>query len=349
MRRRTSGFTLVEVLTVLAIIAILVGLLLPAIMMSREAARRAACQNNMRQTVLANLEFESSKQRFPSLRDRSIPCTAWRIQEPTAPSWSIFVKLLAYLDGQTVLDEWNPTDHWHQLIGGDELPRYRPRTLMCPSASDVVSRSPNGDLQLAISYAVCWGVWHEGSAEVPKVKVSLVGKDRGAEGVKVGEFRDGLSNTIAFAEVVPGFNYNESRICTLEPLPVPVDPPEFVASKQTDGKLHVGGSHSQWVDARVTQTGFTTVLTPNALVPGNWINIETLLVNNDPCEAERSSCASPLRSDAAYAVGVRSQHPSVVNVAMIDGRLTTVNDDIDAELWKALCTRNGSESAGTLP
>jgi prepilin-type N-terminal cleavage/methylation domain-containing protein len=60
-----AGFTLVELLIVIAIIGILVGLLLPAVQVARETARQSACQNTLKNLSLGVLNFESARKHLP--------------------------------------------------------------------------------------------------------------------------------------------------------------------------------------------------------------------------------------------------------------------------------------------
>ena len=114
------GFTLVELLVVISIIAILAALLMPAIQAAREAARRIQCSNNQRQVALALLNFEHTKQAFPALRapfrPSNYPCEHFGAATPVNPTeltWAAFI--LPFIEQATA---------WEQITANDGGSNY---------------------------------------------------------------------------------------------------------------------------------------------------------------------------------------------------------------------------------
>jgi prepilin-type N-terminal cleavage/methylation domain-containing protein/prepilin-type processing-associated H-X9-DG protein len=100
-----AGFTLIETLVVIAILGVLVGILVPAVMKMRVSAARVECQNNFRQTALATQHYVSAQGGFPPLVAYSL---GWK--KKGSPSGSIHfwtAYLLPYLDQNTLTDKYD--------------------------------------------------------------------------------------------------------------------------------------------------------------------------------------------------------------------------------------------------
>lgn len=137
-RRPYGGFTLVELLVVVAIIAILVALLLPAVQAAREAARRTQCANQVKQMGLAAHNLLSAYERFPTAGFSSWSSYLVIDGKPAGPlkqqvGW--MYQILPYLEQETVYEKY---------AGGSGLAGLQDaviKTYFCPSRRTGV-RSP---------------------------------------------------------------------------------------------------------------------------------------------------------------------------------------------------------------
>lgn len=134
----SKAFSLVELLVVLAIIGILVGLLLPAVQSVREAARRASCQNNIRQITLGLENYHSQHNHFPH---------GWNQKQGIANSgWGWLAYELPFLERNNLQQQIN----FNQLVSDEqfgEIINHRVDTLFCPSSADkaITSTSVAGE------------------------------------------------------------------------------------------------------------------------------------------------------------------------------------------------------------
>src|SRR5436305_12994114 len=100
MRRHSrKAFTLIELLVVMAIIAVLIGLLLPALVGGREGARRVQCVNNLKQIALALQSYAFSREVFPS---GSYNETGPVLSTPEGYQWSWIASMLPHIEANSL-------------------------------------------------------------------------------------------------------------------------------------------------------------------------------------------------------------------------------------------------------
>jgi prepilin-type N-terminal cleavage/methylation domain-containing protein len=99
---RPAGFTLVELLVVIAVIGVLVALLLPAVQAARESARQTQCSNNLKQIALAAHNFHDASGRFPPGYLGPIPHASFAATGSKAEFIGVLTYLLPYLEQQAL-------------------------------------------------------------------------------------------------------------------------------------------------------------------------------------------------------------------------------------------------------
>ncbi len=263
------GFTLIELVVAVAIMAILLAILIPAVQSAREAMRRTSCQSNIRQLALALHSYEASYRRFPpgyvsNTRARGTDwCTGGRTNNG-AP-WTVLV--LPFLE-ETALhgmfrygedftpDQNNPGSLANHTGWLKPVPKFR-----CPSA---IVYSENNTNYVGV----------QGGGLVPDCMGGSANRVFFANGilfhnstVRISHISDGSSNTFLVGET----KYQARRMswastAKLDVLGVPmtlaaahspindVSPPlspDFEIISRMFGSYHPGGCHFALADGAV--------------------------------------------------------------------------------------------------
>jgi prepilin-type N-terminal cleavage/methylation domain-containing protein len=139
------GFSLVELLVVMAVIAILAALLLPAVQAGRESARRTTCQHHLRQLAMAVLNHESASRRLPAAAmatEAFNPATCSGCWNPWAEArltsftpgtkhgsgW--ILQVLPFMEQAALFNRWNRSTN---LLGNAVVAQTDIPSLYCPS------------------------------------------------------------------------------------------------------------------------------------------------------------------------------------------------------------------------
>jgi prepilin-type N-terminal cleavage/methylation domain-containing protein len=313
--RKMRAFTLVELLVVIAIIGILVALLLPAIQAAREASRRTACMNNLKNLSLAMLNHESAKRVLPPGAVTWVGDPYGTARRPGPGAWyddhgwysyiAPFIEENAWYDS---LDLTVSMSHERN----DAARRYMMPIFGCPS--DGLKRNEWQSRTWARvrgNYAVNFGNTNYG--QTTKSGVAFGGAPFSyRKSSRTTKLTDGASNTLMMSEVV-----------TVGEIGAPWGGPV------SEIQISVGGQTFQgW-------------LTPNSDASDQTVRVcppPTAMNGMPPCTLIGGADQTVNQTFAS-----RSKHPGGVFSSRCDGSVTFYSEAIDLAAWRALSTARGGE------
>ncbi|MCA9212957.1 MAG: DUF1559 domain-containing protein [Planctomycetales bacterium] len=361
--QRRCGFTLIELLVVAAVVTVLVLLLLPAVNAAREAARRSQCTANLRNIVLATLNFESQHGSFPS----AVPsCTTNAYQSLGAqlgnscagPNW--VMQILGLMDEEQLYEDvsrcmefrWQACDDCEQETG--EVGRTTPAFMRCPSAplpqklhgssTSMLERLSKGN------YAACLGSEHyrtaiegndfiEAEPDDPfQIGVMTIKMIVGYEELGAKENSQGISSDWKFArgqgtklkEITDGAS-KTVILCEL-----------LTWDGAARNQRFSEDIRGTWSCGSMGASTYSHKYGPNSTVNDRINACESDIPASSPL---RCSQAGSLGSEAAETwASARSMHVGGVVAAHADGSIQFYSDGIHLPVWRALATRSGNDS-----
>jgi prepilin-type processing-associated H-X9-DG protein len=323
---------------VIAIIAVLIALLLPAVQAAREAARRSQCTNNLKQIGLGLHNYHSTNDVFPMANGINNPVDNSNWHGP-----SVLVYLLGAIEQQAMYNAFNFSQGSvigaaaNYTVTNSTVFLSSITTYLCPSdsGSTVFKYGTNYNCSIGPQFNFNWSGRTSSGAGVGLFV------DRMSFGVR--DCTDGTSNTLAFGEALIGNNssssYNGAEYYNCVPWPtggdgsgasmtVP-DPSgvanltKYITSCNAAKKSNSGRSvdrNSYWASGRMAQGPITsTMLTPNS--------------TNASCDNDSGS--------GMFAF--QSRHPGGVMSLFGDGSVKFLKNSVSQNIFWSLGTKAGGE------
>jgi prepilin-type N-terminal cleavage/methylation domain-containing protein len=304
-----KGFTLVELLAVIAIVGLLVSLLLPAVQAARESARRAQCLNNLKQIGLALHGYADSHGRLPPASTSAVDVGVWNYEsDPTVRLHSWAALVLPFLEesslGGSIDFKVSSLDPANRPAAATIVSVFR-----CPSfAGSDYSLEPKYTAlspTMAIRNYVALGATNVGKlwGPGPDGRRQPDGTNYCQSTTRWKDITDGLSGTVLICE-----------------------------TREQNAAVWIDGTGAAAVGRR-----FDINAVPSYAGAEVSLNYQPYYTWGDSTDS----------IDSLY--GPSSMHAGVVGHLYADGSARFIADSIEAQLYDALVTRAGGEVVEDVP
>lgn len=341
---RPVGFTLIELLVALSIIGLLVALILPAVQMARESARRAQCKNQIKQIVLAIHTYHDTAGCYPlgaRNHPKSMVVGPSTVLVPAA-GLSFWVGLLPYLEQRPLFDSLDMTsgacgDPTTNGVNGPKINGLALNFLFCPSSTMPITETvnPGGFSVTMPSYLGISGAsaTSTGFAAFPETRLRVF---NACSGVSGGEMSWGgllLANEIK--------RTNDAKDGTTQIIMIGETSDYVLDPTGVKQRMDAGYQNAGWIrgtDCSGTKATYKTAGT-GASRGCNLTTIMHPIGTRNPGIASGCINLYPNRP-------LLSQHSGGTHVGMADGAVRFLSNDMDLTVLKQLSTRDDSAPLG---